>query len=271
MANYWGQWQWPYGCYKSLGMKTQSVCYHTLPMHTYRTHWGSFKQIHSVCDAQKKMSLESSLLQDITVLNGNDSSQLEDWLTDIETTSDLTGESRTKLAQAKSKGLIWTLIWEALTLNKTWEEIKDSLHLKICNLDIHISVSHFMEIQQKEKESLAAYIHHFKREASRCKFNNDAATIRIFIKGLRNAHTLATRVYEKGPQSLAYAIKEVEKLQTAQQINSYLITLILSKYHVKWWWQMLPVSGIGTYGTMLPSYKVFWLWWLWPCHSRLPR
>ena len=52
------------------------------------------------------MSLESSLLQHITVLNGNDSSQLEDWLTDIETASDLTGKSRTKLAQAKSKGLI---------------------------------------------------------------------------------------------------------------------------------------------------------------------
>ena len=65
--------------------------------------------------AQKKMSLESSLLQDITVLDGNYSSQLEDWITDIETTSDLTGESRTKLAQAKSKGLIRTLISEALT------------------------------------------------------------------------------------------------------------------------------------------------------------
>ena len=65
----------------------------------------------------------------------------------------------------------------------------DSLHLKICNSDIHMSVSHFMEIQQKEKESLAAYIHHFKREASRCKFDNDAATIRIFKKGLK-MHTL---------------------------------------------------------------------------------
>ena len=80
-----------------------------------------------------------------------------------------------------------------------------------------------MEIQQKEKESLAAYIHHFKREASRCKFDNDAATIRIFIKGLRNAHTLATRVYEKGPQSLADAIKEVEKLQAAQQLTATLL------------------------------------------------
>ena len=70
---------------------------------------------------------------------------------------------------------------------------------------------------------MATYIHHFKREASRCKFNNDAATIRIFIKGLRNAHTLATRVYEKGPQSLADAIKEVEKLQAAQQLTATLL------------------------------------------------
>ena len=46
-----------------------------------------------------------------------------------------------------------------------------------------------MEIQQKEKESLAAYIHCFKREASRCKFDNDAAAIRMFIKGLK-MHTL---------------------------------------------------------------------------------
>ena len=99
----------------------------------------------------------------------------------------------------------------------------DSVHLKICNLDIHTSVSCFVDIQQKENKSLAAYIHCFKREASRCKFNNDTATIRIFIKGLKNAHTLATRVYEKGPQSLADAIKEVEKLQVGQQLTATLI------------------------------------------------
>ena len=116
------------------------------------------------------------------------------------TASELTGEGRTKLAQAKSRGLVRTLISEALTLHKIWEDIKDSLHLKICNSDIHTSISCFMDIQQKEKESLAAYIHCFKREASRCKFDNDTATIRIFIKGLKNACTLATRVYEKGPQ-----------------------------------------------------------------------
>ena len=69
-------------------------------------------------NAQKKMSFVNSLLQDITILNRNDSSQLEDWLTDIETATDFTGKSRTKLAQAKSKGLIRTLISEALTSNK---------------------------------------------------------------------------------------------------------------------------------------------------------
>ena len=163
------------------------------------------------------------MLQDIPILNGNDSSQLEDWLTDIETASELTGESRTKLAQAKSRGLVRTLISEALTSNKTWEDIRDSLHLKICNSDIHMPISHFMQIQQKEKESLAAYIHHFKREASRCKFDNDATAIRIFIKGLKNAHNLATRIYEKGPQSLADAIREVEQLQAAQQLMSTLL------------------------------------------------
>ena len=66
------------------------------------------------------------------------------------------GESRTKLAQAKSRGLVRTLMLEALTSQKTWEEIKDSLHLKISNSDIHTSIGHFMDIQQAEKESLAA-------------------------------------------------------------------------------------------------------------------
>ena len=132
---------------------------------------------NTLCTVQKKTSFVNTLLQDIAIFNGNHSSQLEDRFIDIETASDLTGKSRTKLAQAKSKGLICTLISEALSSSKTWDEIKDTLHLKICNLDIHTSVSCFMDIQQNEKESLAAYIHHFKREANRCNFNNNAAMI----------------------------------------------------------------------------------------------
>ena len=67
-----------------------------------------------------------------------------------------------------------------------------------------------MDIQQTDKESLATYVHRFKWETSRCKFNNDTTTIRIFLKGLKNAHTIATKVYEKGPQTLMEVIKEVE-------------------------------------------------------------
>ena len=61
----------------------------------------SDKYTKTLCTTQKKTSLESSLLQDIPTLNGQDSSQLEDWFTDIETSTELTGESRTKIAQAK--------------------------------------------------------------------------------------------------------------------------------------------------------------------------
>ena len=46
------------------------------------------KYTETLCTTQKKTSLESSLLQDIPTLNGQDSSQLEDWLTDIETASE---------------------------------------------------------------------------------------------------------------------------------------------------------------------------------------
>ena len=148
--------------------------------------------------------------------------QLEDWLVDIETAANLIDESRTKLAQAKSKGLTCTLITEAITLGKNWEEIRDLLCLKICNSDIHTSLSHFMDIQQKDTESLADYIQRFKMEAKRCNFNNNAATMQIFVKGLKNAHTLAARVYEKGPQTLTDAISEVEKLQAAQQLTATL-------------------------------------------------
>ena len=153
----------------------------------------------TLCTTQKRTTFTSTLLKDITIFNGNDSTQLEDWLIDIETTADLTSESRTKLAQAKSKGLTHMLISEALNLDKSWDEIKDLLHLKIHNSGIHTSASHFMEVQQNEKESLAAYIHRFKWEAKRCNFYNNAATIWIFVKGLNNAHTLESHVYEKGP------------------------------------------------------------------------
>ena len=77
-----------------------------------------------------------------------------------------------------------------------------------------------MEIQQQEKEALAAYVHWFKTEAKRCNFTNDAATIRIFIKCLKNAQSLATHIYEKGPHMLSSVVSKVEKLNAVLQLTA---------------------------------------------------
>ena len=140
---------------------TLALCHQNTPIENVLDRYTK-----TLCSAQKKTSLESSLLQDIPILNRQDSSQLEDWLMDIETASELTGKGRTKLAQEKSRGLVRTLITEALIAQKSWEEIKDSLCLKISNVNIHTSISQFMDMQQTDKESLATYVHRFKREAN---------------------------------------------------------------------------------------------------------
>ena len=85
------------------------------------------KYTDTLCTTQKKTQLEISLLQDIPVLNGTDASQLEERITNIETASKLTNGSRTKLAQAKSRGLVRTLISEALASHKNWDKIKETL------------------------------------------------------------------------------------------------------------------------------------------------
>ena len=78
--------------------------------------------MNTLCSAQKQTNLTTSLLQDISVFSGHDVTQLEDWLVDIKIAADLTAESRTKLAQAKSKGLTCTLITEAITSDKSWDD-----------------------------------------------------------------------------------------------------------------------------------------------------
>ena len=50
----------------------------------------------TLCATQKQTHLTNSLLQDITVINEHNSSKLEEWLTDIETGTDLTNEICTK-------------------------------------------------------------------------------------------------------------------------------------------------------------------------------
>ena len=116
---------------------------------------------------------------------------------------------------------------EAINSEKPWDDIKNLLRLKLCNANIHMYTLHFMDIQQWEKESLAAYVHQFKVEAKYCNFTNDAVTIRIFVKGLKNTHSLVARVYEKDPQILKDAITEVEKLSAVQQLNTTILPSLM--------------------------------------------
>ena len=65
----------------------------------------------------------------------------------------------------------------------------------------------------REYQPTKRFIQQYEKSASnkRCRFTNDAATLRIFIKGLKNAHSSATSIYEKGPQMLTDAILEAKK------------------------------------------------------------
>ena len=81
---------------------------------------------------------------------------------DLETAADLTNESQAKLTKAKSRGPTHRLITKAINSEKTWDKIEDLLRLKLCNANIHMYTLCFMDIQQQENESPAAYDHQLR-------------------------------------------------------------------------------------------------------------
>ena len=150
---------------------------------------------------QRDSNLTTTMLQDMSIFDGQDSSQLEDWFMDIETAADILTESHTCLAKAKSCGLTCTLIHEATQTGKCWNEIKGSLRLKLRNANMHTDTSRFMDIKKKDNGTLTAYTHHFKTAAKGCAFDNDTAAIHFFVEGLKDAPTIASKIYEKDPQT----------------------------------------------------------------------
>ena len=79
-----------------------------------------------------------------------------------------------------------------------------------------------MEIQQKDNETLSAYIHCFKMAAKQCAFDNDNVAICTFVKYLRDAPIITSKIYEKDPQTLAEVIRLVEKLSATHQLTAAL-------------------------------------------------
>ena len=163
------------------------------------------------------------MLQDIPAFVCQDSSKLEDWLMDIETTTDILTENCTHLDEAKSHGFTCMHNCETTQTRKCWDEMKGILRLKLCNATIHTYNSCFIEIQQKDNETLAAYIHHLKTAAKQCAFDNDNVVVCIFVKGLRDTPNITSKIYEKDPQTLTEVIQLVEKLSAAHQLTATLI------------------------------------------------
>ena len=156
---------------------------------------------------------------------------------DIDTTADILTESHTYLAEPKSHGLTSTFICEATSTGKCWDEIKGILRSKLCNANIHIYTSRFMKTQQKDNETLADNIHHYKTSAKWCAFDNDTMAINIFVKDLRFAPTIASKIYKMDPQTLAEVIRLVETFSAAHQMTATLtpstVSMIFSDN--KWW------------------------------------
>ena len=95
------------------------------------------KYTDTICVTQLQTNLTTSLLQDISTFDGEDSTKLEDWLTHLKTADDVLKESQTHWAKTKSCRVTCTLIHEAPKAEKYWDDIKGILCLKLYNSNIH--------------------------------------------------------------------------------------------------------------------------------------
>ena len=154
-------------------------------------------------------------MNDIDTFDGKQGHKLDGWLADIEHAAVIVEENEVVVAKGKTRGLARDLIREHES--QPWHHIKEQLRNRLNNASIHTYTSRFMEIQQKDSETLTAYIHRFKKEAKHCDFNSHPAKIRLFLKGLINSSRIAPSVYEKGPTT-------IEDATTQQQLDFLLRT-----------------------------------------------
>ena len=158
------------------------------------------------------------MLNNINTFDGKQGHKLDDWLADIENAAAIIEEDKVVVAKGKARGLAQDLIKEHE--NQTWPHIKEQLCNHLNNASIHTYTSRFMVIQQKDSETLIAYIHRFKKEAKHCNFDLHPAKIRIFLKGLINSSRIAPSVYKQGPTTIEDTIGIVEKISSSKHISA---------------------------------------------------
>ena len=164
----------------------------------------------------RRHQLSISVLNDINTFDGKQGHKLDNCLADVENAAAIVEEEEVVVAKGKVRGLAQDLIKEHES--QPWPHIKEQLHNHLNNATIHTYTSRFMEIQQKDSETLTACIHRFKKEAKHCNFDSHPAKISIFLKGLINSSKIAPGVYEKGPTTIEDAIGIVKKISSAQHI-----------------------------------------------------
>ena len=179
-----------------------------------RNNNSSMNITHNGSSIRHQLSI--SVLNDIDTFDGKQGHKLDDWLADIENAAATVEEDEVVVAKGKVRGLAQDLIREHES--QPWHHIKEQLHNHLNNASIHTYTSRFMEIQQKDSETLTAYIHRFKKEAKHCNFDLHPAKIRIFLKGLINSSRITPSIYEKGPTTIEDAIGIVKKISSAQCI-----------------------------------------------------
>ena len=166
--------------------------------------------------SNRRHQLSISVLNDIDTFDGKQGHKLDNWLADIENATAIVEEDKVMVAKGKARGLARDLIKECES--QPWPHIIEQLRNHLNNASIHTYTSRFMEIQQKDSETLTAYIHRFKKEAKHCDFDSHPAKIRIFLKGLINSNKIAPGVCKKGPTTIEDAIGIVKKISSAQCI-----------------------------------------------------
>ena len=134
-------------------------------------------------------------MNDIETFDGKQGHKLDDWLADIENAAAIVEEDEVVVVIGKGGGLAGDLIKEHE--NQPWHHTKEQLHNCLNNASIHTLTSRFMEIQEKDSETLTTYICRFKKEARHCDFDSHPAKIRIFLKELIISSKIAPSVYEK--------------------------------------------------------------------------
>ena len=135
-------------------------------------------------NSNQRHQLSISVLNDIDTFDGKQGHKLDDWLADVENAAAIVEEDEVIVVKGKVRGLARDLIKEHES--QPWHHIKEQLCNHLNNASIHTYTSRFMEIQQKDSETLTAYVHRFKKEAKHCDFDSHPAKIRIFLKGLIN-------------------------------------------------------------------------------------